>query len=107
MPFGPNRLRNSTAPLPYCDTCGKLASHNASAYVELKPKWWRGLWFPKFQEQEEALMGCPVHRVEPEIRFLDGHVERFVKLPETRLKRHWWEVFLAIVLAIIAAWIFR
>jgi hypothetical protein len=56
-------------------------------------------------------MGCPVHRVEPEIRFLDGHVERFVKLPETRLKRHWWEVVLAIVLAIfaerMAAWMFR
>jgi len=52
-------------------------------------------------------MGCPVHRIEPEIRFLDGHVERFVKLPKTRLKRHWREVVLAIVLAILAAWMFR
>lgn len=107
MPYGPNRFPNSTEPLPYCDTCGKLASHNASTYAELKPKWWQWLWFPQFQEKEEALIGCPVHRVEPEIRFLDGHVERFVKLPETRLKRHWREVVLAIVLAILAAWMFR
>ena len=56
MPFGPNRLRNSTAPLPYCDTCGKLASHNASAYVELKPKWWRGLWFPALAWRDGAFL---------------------------------------------------
>ena len=29
-------------------------------------------------------MGCKNHPVEPEIRFLDGGVERFIRLPLTR-----------------------
>lgn len=43
--------------------------------------------FPKFACEEEAFMGCANHPVEPEIRFLDGRTERFVKLPPTRWQR--------------------
>ena len=32
-------------------------------------------------------MGCERHPVEPEIRFLDGRVEPFIRLPLTRWQR--------------------
>jgi len=70
--------------LPFCDQCDTLAANTASLYTELAPdKWWRWFSSPKFSCQEEAFMGCLNHPVEPEIRFLDGRAERFVKLPPT------------------------
>lgn len=50
-------------------------------------------------------MGCLNHPVEPEIRFLDGRAERFIKLPPTRLQRltEWDALVVAFVLAVIAA----
>lgn len=74
--------------LPFCDQCDTLAANTASLYTELAPdKWWRWFSFPEFSCQEEAFMGCLNHPVEPEIRFLDGRAERFIKLPPTRWQR--------------------
>jgi len=50
-------------------------------------------------------MGCEKHPVEPEIRFLDGRVERFIRLPLTRWQRltEWDALLIAIVLALVFA----
>jgi len=50
-------------------------------------------------------MGCENHRVEPEIRFLDGRVERFIRLPLTRWRRliEWDDLLVAAVLAFVFA----
>jgi hypothetical protein len=50
-------------------------------------------------------MGCVNHPVEPEIRFLDGRVERLIKLPPTRWQKlmepeH---VIAAVILALVFA----
>jgi len=91
--------------LPFCDQCDTLAANIAPLYTETTPKWWKWFSFPKFACQEEAFMGCERHQVEPEIRFLDGRVERFVKLPPTRWQRltEWDALVVAFVLAVIAA----
>ena len=70
--------------LPWCDQCNTLAANLANLYTELSPKWWEWFSFPKFSCEENAFMGCAAHPVEPEIRFLDGRVERFINLPPTR-----------------------
>jgi hypothetical protein len=65
-----------------------LAATSESLYTELTPdKWWKWFSYPKFSCQEETFMGCKNHPVEPEIRFLDGRVERFIRLPLTRWQR--------------------
>jgi hypothetical protein len=102
------RLVSPTAPpqrLPFCDRCNTLAAMNASVYIELSPKWWKWFSFPKFACEEEALMGCADHPVEPESRFLDGRVERFVSLPATRWQRltEPYGLVVAVVLAVIFA----
>jgi hypothetical protein len=84
------RLCPTAAPqrLPFCDRCDALAAATANLYTELSPnKWWEWISFPRFSCQEEAFMGCEAHPVEPEIRFLDGRVERFISLPPTRWQR--------------------
>ena len=50
-------------------------------------------------------MGCKNHPVEPEIRFLDGRVERFIRLPLTRWQRltEWDALLIAAVLAFVFA----
>lgn len=50
-------------------------------------------------------MGCERHPVEPEIRFLDGGVERFIRLPLTRWQRltEWDALLLAVILALVFA----
>ena len=50
-------------------------------------------------------MGCERHPVEPEIRFLDGRVERFIRLPLTRWQRvtEWDALLIAAVLALVFA----
>ena len=50
-------------------------------------------------------MGCAKHPVEPEIRFLDERVERFIRLPLTRWQRliEWDALFVAAVLALVFA----
>jgi hypothetical protein len=50
-------------------------------------------------------MGCGRHPVEPEIRFLDGRVERFIRLPLTRWQRvtEWDALLIAAVLALVFA----
>lgn len=50
-------------------------------------------------------MGCENHPVEPEIRFLDGRVERFIRLPLTRWQRltEWDALLIAAVLALVFA----
>jgi len=50
-------------------------------------------------------MGCEKHPVEPEIRFLDGRVERFIRLPLTRWQRliEWDALLVAGVLALVFA----
>lgn len=92
--------------LPFCDRCSELAATNASLYTELAPdKWWKWFSYPKFSCQEDAFMGCEKHPVEPEIRFLDGRVERFIRLPLTRWQRltEWDALLIAIVLALVFA----
>jgi hypothetical protein len=92
--------------LPFCDRCSELAATNASLYTELAlDKWWKWFSYPKFSCQEEAFMGCENHPVEPEIRFLDGRVERFIRLPLTRWQRltEWDALLIAAVLALIFA----
>ena len=84
------RLTSPTEPpqrLPWCDQCNTLAANLANLYTELSPKWWEWFSFPKFSCEENAFMGCAAHPVEPEIRFLDGRVERFINLPPTRWER--------------------
>jgi hypothetical protein len=83
-----------------------LAATNASLYTELVPdKWWKWFSYPKFSCQEEAFMGCENHPVEPEIRFLDGRVERFIRRPLTRWQRltEWDALLIAAVLALVFA----
>jgi hypothetical protein len=71
--------------LPWCDRCDTLAANAAPLYAELAPdKWWKWFSFPRFACEDKAFMGCEKHRVEAEIRFLDGRTERFTKLPPTR-----------------------
>jgi len=92
--------------LPFCDRCSELAATNASLYTELAPdKWWKWFSYPKFSCQEEAFMGCEKHSVEPEIRFLNGRVERFIRLPMTRWQRltEWDALLIAAVLAFVFA----
>jgi hypothetical protein len=92
--------------LPFCDRCSELAATNASLYTELTPdKWWKWFSYPKFSCQEEAFMGCEKHPVEPEIRFLDGRVERFIRLPLTKWQRltEWDALLIAAVLALVFA----
>jgi hypothetical protein len=50
-------------------------------------------------------MGCERHPVEPEIRFLDGRVERFIRLPLTRWQQlfKWDALLLAAFLALFFA----
>jgi len=50
-------------------------------------------------------MGCEKHPVEAEIRFLDGQVERFIRLPLTRWQRVTEKdtLIIAIVLAVVFA----
>lgn len=50
-------------------------------------------------------MGCERHPVEPEIRFLDGRVERFISRPVTRWQRltEWDALFVAAILAAVFA----
>jgi len=92
--------------LPFCDRCGELAAASAGLYTELAvDKWWKWFSCPKFSCQEEAFMGCERHPVEPEIRFLDGRVERFIRLPLTRWQRLTERdaLVVAIVLALVFA----
>jgi hypothetical protein len=92
--------------LPFCDRCDELAATNASLYTELAPdKWWKWFSYPRFSCQEDAFMGCERHPIEPEIRFLDGRVERFIRLPLTRWQRvtEWDALLIAAVLALVFA----
>jgi hypothetical protein len=95
--------------MPFCDKCSELASTNASVYTELAPdKWWKWLSYPRFSCQPEAFMGCEKHPVNPEIRFLGGRVEPFIRLPLTRWQRltEWDALLVAGVLALFFALIF-
>ena len=53
-------------------------------------------------------MGCERHPVNPEIRFLDGRVEPFIRIPLTRWQRltEWDALLVAGVLALFFALIF-
>lgn len=100
--------------LPFCDQCDTLAADTAPLYTELAPgKWWKWFSFPRFSCQEDAFMGCEKHRVEPEIHFLDGRIERLIRLPLTRWQRltEWDHLLEAGVLAVAAAifvgWLFK
>jgi hypothetical protein len=96
--------------LPFCDSCNELAATNASVYTELDlGKWWKWFSYPRFSCQPEALMGCERHPIEPEIRFLDGRVEPYIRLPLTRWQRlkEWPAVVLAVVFALISALILK
>lgn len=48
-------------------------------------------------------MGCEKHSVEPEIHFLDGRVEPFIRLPLKRWRRliEWDALLVAAVLAVV------
>ena len=92
--------------MPCCDRCNELAATAASVYSELAPdKWWKWFSYPRFSCQPEALMGCERHPVEPEIRFLDGRVEPFIRFPLTRWQRltEWDALLVAAVLAFVFA----
>ncbi len=92
--------------LPFCDQCDTLAANTAPLYTELAPdKWWKWFSFPRFSCQEKAFMGCEKHRVEPEVHFLDGRIEPFIRLPLTRWQRltEWDALLVAGVLAVVAA----
>jgi hypothetical protein len=83
-----------------------LAATSESLYTELAPdKWWKWFSYPKFSCQEETFVGCKNHSVEPEIRFLDGRIERFVRLPLARWQRliEWDALVMAAVLALVFA----
>lgn len=74
--------------LPWCDKCDTLAATHASLFTELPlDKWWKWFSYPKFSCQDDAFMGCENHPVESEIHFLNGDVERFIRLPLTRWQR--------------------
>jgi len=51
-------------------------------------------------------MGCERHPVEPKIRFLDGRVEPFIRLPLTRWQRRKWDLFVAALPALVFGVIF-
>jgi hypothetical protein len=100
--------------LPFCDKCGELTAASASRYTELPvDKWWNWFSYPKFSCQEEAFMGCERHPVEPEIHFLDGRVERFIRMPSKRWRRLTeWDALLlagilALIFAIIVGWVLK
>ena len=104
---GPNAVPQR---LPFCDRCDELASTNASVHTELAlDKWWKWFSYPRFASQQEALMGCERHPVQSEIRFLDGRVEPFIRIPLTRWQQLTaWEVIVAaVVFAVIVEVIFR
>ncbi len=48
-------------------------------------------------------MGCEKHPVEPQIHFLDGSVERFIRLPQPRWRQWKWDVLMAVILAVVFA----
>ena len=50
-------------------------------------------------------MGCERHPVEAEIRFLDGRVEPFIRIPLTRWQRltEWDALLVAALLALVFA----
>ena|SRR6185312_15206152 len=74
--------------LPFCDRCDELAATYAGVYTEIAlDTWWKWLCYPRFSCQPEALMGCEKHPVQSEIRFLDGRVEAFTRLPSRRWRR--------------------
>ena len=104
-----HRLVSPTADplrLPCCDRCDTLAANTANLYTELSAtKWWEWLSFPKFSCQEEAFMGCEAHPVEPEIRFLNGRIERLISLPPTRWQQltQWDALVVAAILALAFA----
>jgi hypothetical protein len=90
--------------VPVCDSCNELAATYADVHSELAPdKWWKWFSYPRFLCQPEALMGCEMHRVQPEIRFHDGRVQLFIELPLTRWQRlkEWPAVVLALIFALI------
>jgi hypothetical protein len=92
--------------LPLCDRCDELAATSASLYTELAvDEWWKWLSYPRFSCQPETFMGCERHPVESEIRFLDGRVEPFIRLPLTRWQRltEWDALLVAAVLALAFA----
>src|ERR1017187_3683319 len=90
--------------MPFCDSCNELAATNASVYTELAPdKRWKWFSYPRFSCQPEALMGCDRHPVKPEIRFLDGRVEPFIRFPLTRWQRERGALIVAVVLALVFA----
>jgi hypothetical protein len=99
---GPQRL-------PFCDRCNELAATHASVYTEIAlDRWWKWVAFPRFSRQPEALMGCEKHPVQSEIRFLDGRVEAFTRIPSARWRRLTdrdvvWAAIFGLVFAIIFA----
>jgi hypothetical protein len=93
--------------MPVCDRCSELAATTASRFTELPvDKWWKWFSYPKFSCEEEAFMGCEKHPVEPQIHFLDGSVERFIRLPQPRWRQLKWDALVAIILALIFAVLF-
>jgi hypothetical protein len=99
--------------MPFCDNCNELAATNASVYTELALdkwwKWWKWFSYPRFSCEPEVLMGCERHPVQPEIRFLDGRVEPFIRSPLTRWDRlkEWPAVVLAVIFALVFALILK
>jgi hypothetical protein len=92
--------------LPSCDSCNELAATAEDVYTELaRDKWWKWFSYPRFSCQPESLMGCERHPVRPEIRFLDGRVEPFIRFPLTRWQRltEWDALLVAVVLALFFA----
>src|SRR5216684_2885291 len=90
--------------LPFCDRCSELTATSASLFTELPvDRWWKWFSYPKFSCLEEAFMGCEKHPVEPQIRFLDGSVERFIRLPQPRWRQFKWDALAAIILALVFA----
>jgi hypothetical protein len=91
--------------LPFCDRCSELAASHAGVYTEVAlDRWWKWFSYPRFSCQPEALMGCERHPVQAEIRFLDGHVEPFTRMPLARWRRLTErDVILAAVLAVVFA----
>lgn len=90
--------------MPVCDRCSELSAGSASRFTELPvDKWWNWFAYPKFSCQEEAFMGCEKHPVEPQIHFLDGSVERFIRLPQPRWRQWKWDVLMAVILAVVFA----
>lgn len=74
--------------LPFCDRCSELAATHAAVHTEVAlDRWWKWLSYPRFSCQPEALMGCEMHPVQSEVRFLDGRVEPFTRVPLARWRR--------------------